>query len=471
MKKILQLLFIFLCLKGHAQLTTSTTFENGVKMVTIEDYSKKQASTGTNASPCDQAFNGIGIGYHLWNKYSAYVEVFLINGATPPYTYEWTHPDGTVQNGNPLTGITNPGIYHLQITDSNGCVSQVYDLTVEGCLLYEDLEYSAQPTSILTPGGNDGSIQLNVTKGSGLYVYNWTGPNGFTSNNQSVSNLSVGTYYLHVRDSNCYDLILTDTFEIEPYHFCNAFHITSNFVVDDQSQDTASIFNQPTGGTAPYTYNWIYPDGTTSSSQNLTGLNQIGDYQLIITDANGCQSSAITQNIQGCLGLPDANYSKTIFHPSVNFVQDGSILVQVSGASGSWTYEWSNSTFTSTDKNLYGIPAGVYYFTAKDSLCKSLNVYDTINLHVTSVENKSIASLISAYPNPTSGFITLELENVQSELSISVYNLMGQTVYTNSIQQLNAKENIDLSQHSNGIYFIQLTSQEGEKELIKIIKR
>ena len=471
MNKLLLILLLYSSYSGFSQITTTSKTINGVKHITkFINSPTKNHSTSAN-SPCDSAFYGAYFIIDHGYKYNSFIVVQTLLGATPPYTYDWTLPDGSTATGNPLTGLSLPGTYLLTITDANGCVSIIYDFDLGGCLQYSEIEHNAIATSILSPGGNDGSIQLNPTGGTGNQGYNWTGPNGFSSTSKDINNLSVGTYHLTIQDSGCHDITTIDSFEINPYHFCNQFHITTGFVEFDESQDNAYLEAFTSGGTAPYTYSWTYPNGSTNSGKTIVGLDQRGTYQLIVSDSNGCSSDTAFHSLEGCVGLPDANYNKTIFYPSISFVSDGTVLVDVSGGSGSWTYEWNNPTFYTTDKNIYGVLTGVYYFTAKDSLCESLNVYDTINLHVTSVENKSIASLISAYPNPTSGFITLELENVQSELSISVYNLMGQTVYTNSIQQLNVTENIDLSQYSNGIYFIQLATQEGEKELIKIIKR
>ena len=92
-------------------------------------------------------------------------------------------------------------------------------------------------------------------------------------------------------------------------------------------------------------------------------------------------------------------------------------------------------------------------------------------MYITSISNISLASEIQLYPNPTSGQITLELENVQSELSLQMFNSMGQEIHRQMIQEYNAKLDIDISQHSNGVYFIQLTSKDGDKQYIKIIKQ
>ena len=51
-------------------------------------------------------------------------------------------------------------------------------------------------------GANDGSIDLELTGGVGEYIFNWTGPNNFTSNSQNIQNLEPGTYYYDITDEN-----------------------------------------------------------------------------------------------------------------------------------------------------------------------------------------------------------------------------------------------------------------------------
>jgi hypothetical protein len=71
----------------------------------------------------------------------------------------------------------------------------------------------AQTTNETTPPGNNGTITLAVEGGIGaalgdpsLYNFNWTGPNGFTSGNQNLTNLKAGSYSVVISDpTGCVD--------------------------------------------------------------------------------------------------------------------------------------------------------------------------------------------------------------------------------------------------------------------------
>ena len=47
-------------------------------------------------------------------------------------------------------------------------------------------------------GSSDGFIDVTVNGGTGFYNYTWTSTNGFSSNDEDISNLIAGTYFLTV---------------------------------------------------------------------------------------------------------------------------------------------------------------------------------------------------------------------------------------------------------------------------------
>ena len=65
-------------------------------------------------------------------------------------------------------------------------------------------------------------------------------------------------------------------------------------------------------------------------------------------------------------------------------------------------------------------------------------------------------SQFDLFPNPTSGELTLKLENETGVIEIEIYDLLGKKVYTESLKGLDISTKIDVSQLNNGIYFLQL---------------
>jgi hypothetical protein len=73
-------------------------------------------------------------------------------------------------------------------------------------------------------------------------------------------------------------------------------------------------------------------------------------------------------------------------------------------------------------------------------------------------ESKLLKKL-NAFPNPTSGTVTLKLSG-ESDKNVEVYNLLGEKVMSLTLQSTN--NTIDLSSLSNGIYTIKVNSKEGD---------
>jgi hypothetical protein len=70
---------------------------------------------------------------------------------------------------------------------------------------------------------------------------------------------------------------------------------------------------------------------------------------------------------------------------------------------------------------------------------------------------------VSLYPNPASDFINLSyfFTSNESELKLNIYNASGQLIKTEIIgnSNISMETTIDLNDFSNGVYFIQINSQ------------
>jgi len=77
-------------------------------------------------------------------------------------------------------------------------------------------------------------------------------------------------------------------------------------------------------------------------------------------------------------------------------------------------------------------------------------------------------STVNIYPNPTTGLITIEIEETTSEsVSLTIQSINGKTLMSKQINQ--RKTVLDVSDIPNGIYFITIVDKDqiGRFKMIK----
>ena len=111
-----------------------------------------------------------------------------------------------------------------------------------------------------------------------------------------------------------------------------------------------------------------------------------------------------------------------------------------------------------------------------DVVAKQANIFFDCNFPIeTNMANTTFQALntpgfeidesISVYPNPTNSIVTIKCNN--SMQSVQLYDVQGRLLQTQIIN--NQTTTVDLSQQSSGIYFVKVTSENGEK-VEKIVK-
>ena len=91
-------------------------------------------------------------------------------------------------------------------------------------------------------------------------------------------------------------------------------------------------------------------------------------------------------------------------------------------------------------------------------------IYGSARLHV----NEFRKAEIKAYPNPVENLLTIEKQN-SSTLNIRVYNIHGQLMFSNPMNQ-ELSSSIDVSSLKPGVYFFVFEDDHQRKEIRKIIK-
>ncbi len=245
--------------------------------------------------PCQLSFNTQGTAARC-NGNSDGSYRFAVTVGTAPYTYSW---QGL---GNPLTGSGNiaanntnaqinnlpAGNYRITVTDSYGIVGTINFNISQPPVLNASIALSNhEGFNISCAGGNDGMATASATGGTAPYVYAWsTGVNGL-----SIEDLSANTYTVTVTDQN--GCTTTQQASLtEPQSLSVEVEVTDPLCYGDRE----GFINIPTvsGGVGPFVY--ALNNGPFTVSPVFGNLG-IGDYEIHVQDANGCETS-ITATVE-----------------------------------------------------------------------------------------------------------------------------------------------------------------------------
>lgn len=213
--------------------------------------------------------------------------------------------------------------------------------------------------------------------------------------------------------------------------------------VNSGSICSGTSFTMAPSGASTYTFqggNAIVSPTTTTS------------YTVIGASSFGCLSSTVTSSVS-------VNPSPTLTVNSGSICIGQSFSITPSGAS---TY-----TFSSGSSVVSPTASSVYTVTGTSGGCVGSTTSNvTVNL-CTGIEAASQANLyeVVVYPNPTNGAFTLA---TQSDCELRIIDVLGKVVMKQELSK--GQHTIDLSNETNGIYFLKLTIN-GVSKTGKIVKQ
>lgn len=248
-------------------------------------------------------------------------------GGLAPYTYSWSN--GT---SGQLASNLDVGIYYATVSDANNC-STTIPVNISSAL--GPVIASQNIVSPLCYGDNNGVIAITVGGGTSPYNYSWS--NGSSSN--MLSNIVAGEYSVVITDN-------AGCKTIEKMIVPQPSEITATFLNNnaDCSKFNGEASVVVSGGAEPYQYQWS--EGSNTYKQ--PGL-PIGDYEVTVTDNNGCYKNFQTSILNNNAPLVNA----TINNVDCNGNNNGSIALNISGGTSPYLKTWfHNGAHSSSINNL-----------------------------------------------------------------------------------------------------------------------
>jgi hypothetical protein len=273
------------------------------------------------------------------------------------WTVDWTAPTNPTSTTVNFYGAGN-------IADGNNLNTNDYIVTTHFTV---DIDLPTQPleleivssTDVSCFGGFDGTAEAEASGGTGSgYSFLWS--NGETGS--IAVELSAGLQSVTVTDgagSTAETSVFISEPDLTEIGLMQLSHVSCEGGTD------GFIAVEVTGGIPPYNFSWS--DG--SVNQEISGLSA-GEYQLTVTDDNGCTASSSFTILDG----NPIEVVQLVDDVSCAGGNDGSVVLIPSGDNPPFSAVWSNGE---TGLELSGFSAGLYSVTITDNAgCETVELVE-----------------------------------------------------------------------------------------------
>jgi hypothetical protein len=360
----------------------------------------------------------------------------LGTGGTRPCMYALN--GGAFQPDSVFTGLS-VGTDTVWLDDAGGCgpISAIVTLTAP---CPDPISIDSTIMDVMCHGESTGSICVTPSGGVGAYYYSWT---GYVVTDSCLTDVPAGSYEVTISD-HVSDTLTTMLTVAEPDALTAS---VTPIMLECNGDNTGKIdITSPAGGTAGYEFS-IDGGSSWQASGNFSGL-AAGTYSVWMRD------DAVTT----CMGTLDAALDVTepdALEFTMIDTSGNSIVITVEGGTRPYAYYLDNQQ--QADSVIAGLTTGSYTVRADDA--NGCSTGDS-TVMVTEIGSIFGFSGIRLYPNPTTGKITIEMENERGEdIMLELVNMTGRVVYK-KLYQYNGNsrfmEVIDLGSQAKGTYFMRV---------------
>lgn len=267
---------------------------------------------------------------------------------------------------------------------------------------------------------------------------------------QQLNNTGKKAIKLKVSISNgCIDIITKDI-DIKS-------QAKADFDAEDVCEDSQAVFiNKTTLTSGKANYHWSFGDGKTSTADvpshqySIGGISRTFNVKLAANVPNACSDSitkAVTINAKPKQGF---TYSKS--GQTVNFT-----ATESNATNYQWTFGDGGTANTSKPNQSYTyskFSSGKYTACLRVTNLAGCFSDSCIEIQINlGFQTFSKGSGTSIFPNPNTGNFTLKISEPKGEMTIEIYNQIGQILYKLALNQ--AINQLDLNL-ANGVYLVKV---------------
>ena len=296
-----------------------------------------------------------------------------------------------------------------------------------------------------------------------------------TPSTATVTDISNGAYYINIPGipSACNKLY------IENWEFLPFVTVTSTLGITINGSNplqlacpatSHAITVAKTGDLANAVYSWS-SNVTGSHSTANTSIIYPGTYDVTVTNSQGCTATDELVAAYASGTTATANFNV----PSEICQNIGATFTNTSSDTTNFTSTWNfgqgvdsivngtTPTYTYTNTGTYPVS-----LTIKNSAGCAFGITQTVTvLNCVGIQDVAFDNAISILPNPSNGSVNITINNVDKDVTLTVYNVVGEVVKSFATTQSSAVFNkaLDLSTLSNGTYLVKI--QSGSKTATK----
>lgn len=319
------------------------------------------------------------------------VNALIQQKALPVFGYTSVDPNDGLSNGSIKIESNDPNAYSYKWSTGqttatiNGLDKGIYTVTVtniaSGCTKVQTIELDYPPASIILTsstikqpsclGKADGSISLFITGGDLPLSYQWSGPNGFTSNLPNLTGLAAGQYCVTINEADGATVPTQCITLTNQSNLASTVTVLSNYGQYQTTGACDGIATVTFTGQAPGLVNILWNNNVIANTNTmLCG----GNFSVTVTDAVGCTSVG-----SGTVTAPPALASQvivdtTLFHGYAIscFGQcDGEGGVRINGGIPPYRIEWPTGPIETVQQSggissRVNLCAGSYFVTITD---------------------------------------------------------------------------------------------------------
>jgi TM2 domain-containing membrane protein YozV len=235
-----------------------------------------------------------------------------------------------------------------------------------------------------------------------------------------------------------------------------------------------------TGATS---YTWTVPTGMTITSNTGTSITvsisgALATGSVCVTASNSCGTSAarclavssrppvpgsVTGPSSVCKSQTGVAYAIAPVTGATGYIWGISGGATISGTGTTGTASFTGSTNTSVTVSVV----------ASNQCGNGTNSRKSVTVNLLCRDNNLSTDLsINAFPNPTSGKVTVSFNaNNEDRYMVRLTDLLGKEIYSyevNAVVGLNVKD-IDLSQAAAGVYLLNVRTESGESRTLRLV--